>query len=88
MALTDRTPEGYQIQACRSCNAPIIWASTGTKTMPVDAEPTEEGNVELAPGSLGRGVVATVLTGPALFAGPLRTAHFVSCPDAGEWRRR
>jgi hypothetical protein len=82
------TSEGFEVQRCRSCDAPIIWASTGSKLMPVDAEPTEKGNVELTPGSLGRGVVATVLTAPSLLGGPLRTSHFASCPDAGEWRQR
>ncbi|GIF08688.1 hypothetical protein [Actinoplanes siamensis] len=88
--MTGRTPEGFEITACRSCNAPIIWAtSRGGKAMPVDAEPTEDGNVELAerPG-LFVGPVATVLTGPSLLGGPLREAHFTTCPDADRWRRR
>lgn len=86
--MTTRSPEGFEIRNCRSCDAPVIWATTGQgKAMPVDAEPTEEGNVELTPGSLGRGPAATVLTGPALFSGPLRTSHFATCEQADEWRR-
>lgn len=87
--MAERTPEGFEIQACRSCDAAIIWATTtGQKLMPVDAEPVADGNVELRPGHLGRGVVATVLTGPSLFGGPLRTSHFATCAQADQWRRR
>jgi hypothetical protein len=85
--VTGRTPEGFEVDACRSCTAPIIWATTKhDRLMPVGAAPTEKGNVELAPGSLGRGVVATVLTGPSLLGGPLYTAHFANCPEADAWR--
>lgn len=85
----EQTAEGFEIQACRSCDAPIVWANTaGQKLMPVDAEPTEEGNVELTPGSLGRGPTATVLTGPSLFGGPRYTSHFATCPEADAWRQR
>ena len=86
----DVTTEGYRIEACRSCNAPVIWAATnGGKTMPVDAEPVDDGNVELRPGRYGGGAVATVLSGPPLFApSPLRKSHFATCPQADEWRSK
>jgi hypothetical protein len=81
--------ESYRIEQCRSCNAPVIWAVTnGGKTMPVDAVPVEDGNVELRPGRYGRGAVATVLSGPPLFApSPLRKSHFATCVDADAWRK-
>lgn len=86
--MADRTPEGYRIDTCRSCNAPIIWATTtGRALMPVDVEPVDDGNVELHVGESGR-AYATVLTGPSLFGGPLRKSHFASCEQADEWRRR
>ncbi|GIE46182.1 hypothetical protein [Actinoplanes lobatus] len=88
--MTGRTPEGYEIANCRSCAAPIIWAtSSGGRPMPVDAEPTGDGNVELSlqPGMFV-GPVATVVTGPTLFGGKRRRAHFTSCPQAEQWRRR
>lgn len=84
-----KTPEGFDVQPCRSCGRPVVWAATkNDKLMPVDAEPTADGNVELAVGALGRGVVATVLTGPSLMSTPLRTSHFATCPQADEWRSR
>jgi hypothetical protein len=86
--VTGPTPEGFDVDACRSCTARIVWATTKhDRLMPVDAAPTEKGNVELAPGSLGRGVVATVLTGPSLLGGPLYTSHFATCPDGPAWRK-
>ncbi|WP_328465495.1 hypothetical protein OHA21_43740 [Actinoplanes sp. NBC_00393] len=88
--MADKTPEGFDIANCRSCSAPIVWAtSSGGRSMPVDAEPVEDGNVELAerPG-LFIGPVATVLTGPSLFGGPLRKPHFATCPQAEMWRQR
>jgi hypothetical protein len=88
--VTGRTEEGYEIANCRSCSAPIIWAtSSGGRPMPVDAEITEDGNVELSmqPG-LYVGPVATVVTEPTLFGKPRRKAHFATCPVAEQWRRR
>jgi hypothetical protein len=88
--MSGRTPEGYDIAACRSCDAAIVWAtSSGGKPMPVDAEVSDDGNVELSmqPG-LFVGPVATVVTGPTLFGKPRRKAHFASCPAAEQWRRR
>lgn len=87
--MTGRTPEGYEIAACRSCDAPIVWAtSSGGKPMPVDVDPVEDGNVELSlqPGRFV-GPVASVLTGPSLFPGVRRKAHFATCPSADEWRK-
>jgi hypothetical protein len=85
----DVTAEGFRIEHCRSCNAPIVWAVTnGGKGMPVDAEPVDDGHVELRPSTHGRGVIATVLEAEALFAGPLRKSHFATCPDADGWRSR
>jgi len=88
--MSDHTEPAYDIANCRTCQAPIIWAtSSGGKRMPVDAEPVPDGNVELTlqPGAFV-GPVAAVLTGPSLFEKPLRTAHFTTCPDAEQWRRR
>jgi hypothetical protein len=88
--VSGRTEEGYEIAACRSCDAAIVWAtSSGGKPMPVDAEVSEDGNVELSmqPG-LFVGPVATVVTGPTLFGKSRRKAHFATCKDAEQWRRR
>jgi hypothetical protein len=88
--VTDQAEPEYDIAACRSCDAPIVWAtSSGGKRMPVDALPVPDGNVELTlqPGSWV-GPVAAVLTAPSLFAKPLRKAHFATCPAAEQWRKR
>lgn len=65
---------------CRSCGAPIIWARTvNGKAMPLDAEPTDAGNVSLVNG------VAYV--GEQLALPPCYTSHFATCPDAPGWRK-
>lgn len=91
------TPDGYRIDECRTCNAPIVWAETSNgKSMPVDAAPADDGNVLLYPRP-GGGAYATVLSvaDTALAIGglfpderTLRTSHFVTCPNAEEWRKR
>lgn len=88
--MSARTDDGHELAACRSCHAPIIWAtSKGGTAMPVDAEPVADGNVELTaqPGQWV-GPVAVVLTAPSLFGLPLRKAHFTTCPEADTWRRK
>lgn len=87
--MTETEPT-WVIANCRSCDAPIIWAtSSGDRPMPVDAAITDDGNVELSmqPGRVV-GPVATVVTGPTLFGKPRRKAHFATCKDAEQWRRR
>jgi hypothetical protein len=55
--------------------------------MPIDAEPTELGNIQFV-AEFG---MATVLTGDALASAraagePLHLNHFVTCPDAHAYR--
>lgn len=80
---------------CRSCGADVVWAITvNDKTMPVDPDPHPDGNITLTDHYLtthrrGRFRRAAVL-GPLeveLHDGPLWLSHFVSCPDAGSWRK-
>lgn len=72
---------------CRSCGAAIVWCKTANgKTMPVDAEPADSGNVRVADG------IATVLGALEVHAAraageALRLSHFASCPQAAEHRR-
>jgi hypothetical protein len=83
-----RTGDGFVIEACRTCGAPVVWATTkNDKAMPIDAQPVADGNVELAAGPTPGTVAATVLSGPSLMPGPLRKSHFATCPDADDWRR-
>lgn len=86
---------GYRIEHCRSlgCEAPIIWAVTSRgKRMPVDAEPSPDGNVELAGPPAAPHVLphATVYGQRPLDAAErtLRLPHHATCPKADEWRTR
>lgn len=78
----------HQISKCRSCGAAIIWAVTrNEKSIPLDAEPSPEGNVVLD--DLRN---ATVLGPLDLLlhdrdAQPLYMPHHASCPDGEEWKR-
>lgn len=81
------------MSACRSCGAAILWARTKNgKAMPLDAEPTPEGNVvltgEVVPSARGAVPICEVLAGPDLFGAPLRMPHHATCPQADKWRRR
>lgn len=86
------TESEYRIEACRSCDAPIIWAgsvATG-KPMPVDAVPTPDGNVELRRVGFQRAMAVVHAAGTGLFPAtdqPLRKSHFATCPQADEWRK-
>ena len=82
---------------CRSCDAEIIWTSTPTgKSMPLDANPNPDGNVELSCDRSGehprRKPVATVLAG--MFLEEARSAgrelympHHATCPQGQAWRK-
>ena len=77
---------------CRSCRAPIVWARTafnGTP-IPVNPDPTDDGNLLVELFGEGDRLVATVLP-----PGDVRiteettyTSHFVTCPDGDQWRKR
>jgi hypothetical protein len=71
---------------CRSCGAPLRWAvsaATG-KAMPLNFEPSGDGNVVLR--ADGKAVVVTAAERGA-YAGPFYTSHFATCPDARRFRR-
>ncbi|QOV99541.1 hypothetical protein [Rhodococcus pyridinivorans] len=79
---------------CRSCRAAIVWVKTRRgKNLPLDPEPTQDGNV-LVHFPLRSGPVADVLKDDGHLAAmraqrvPLYTSHFKTCPDAGKWRNR
>lgn len=88
-------PQDYPTARCGSekrpgCGALIIWTTnvvTG-KRMPVDAEPTEKGNVVLVTGN--DGPEARVLTRDELVRRPttrgLYLSHFATCPNAQAFR--
>ena len=78
-----------------SCGARIVWATNvaSGRRMPVDAEPTAEGNVVLLHGNDGPEArvlsKADVAKRGARLDGTydLRTSHFATCPEAGSFRR-
>lgn len=77
---------------CRSCGAPIVWATTrGGKRIPVDYGPADDGTIELERGRDGvlraRVVAAQLSIGEA--GGSRHRAHFATCPHAdSRWRGR
>jgi hypothetical protein len=75
---------------CASCGAPVWWAiSTNGRPMPVDFEPVDGGNIDLAWDDDARALTATVIPHGQLdmFDRPRYRTHFVSCPHADQWRR-
>lgn len=78
----------FPIAQCKSCHAPIIWGLTRNDTpMPIDAEPTPDGNVLVLEDR------SVVVLGPLELSihnhdeQPLRMPHHATCPDAGMWTR-
>jgi hypothetical protein len=77
----------HEPKKCRSCGAPIYWGRTEAgKAMPVDVEPTPDGNVILFD---RRGSVVALVLRRGEKAPPgakLRKAHHATCPHAADWR--
>lgn len=76
-------------EKCRTCQAPMIWTVTDRcKDMPVDAQPSKDGNLALTLDDKGR--VRSRVVAPHLAFGrkDLHLSHFVRCPQADKWRRR
>ena len=81
---------------CRSCGAEIIWAMVekSGRTMPIDAVPVPDGNVEAVVkpwrGEGERLVVTDVYAADQLFIPTHETwvAHFATCPHAKAWSRK
>lgn len=82
--------DDFRRTTCDSCGKIIIWAVTArARSMPVDAEPTPGGNVQLVSHGPDVPPLARVLTVAQQFGkkGTLRLHHRVTCPHAKEWRR-
>lgn len=72
-----------QPSKCSSCGAAILWLNTAKgKSMPVDAEPSEGGNIRISRG------VAEVLSKPDQKDEPLHKSHFATCPNAATHRKK
>jgi hypothetical protein len=73
---------------CRSCGAPIVWATSQAtgKPMPLDPDPAADGNLVLMEGEAR--VLTTGERLRAQEAGTVRyKSHFATCPDATKHRR-
>lgn len=76
---------GEQATRCRSCGAPVLWRAheTTNRLAPIDAAPTERGNLVLL--ELDRYGYATAV---ALVEGvPRYVSHYATCPQREDWRR-
>lgn len=76
---------------CRSCAAPIVWATTPAgRLIPIDAQPVDDGNVAVHRSLDGVHMYARVLkVGEEPEPGEGRgTSHFATCPNADAHRRR
>jgi hypothetical protein len=76
---------------CRGCDADINWASTPAgKSMPLDPEPHPDGNIEAHVDGSGRWHVDIVHADSqsTMFTPNLYLSHFVTCPNAEEFRKR
>ena len=78
---------------CRTCGAPVVWCLTDKgKRVPIDLEPTADGNVVVVDVDPPHTPSAHVLTKNVLAAArecgvPLHLSHFVTCPDADTHRK-
>ena len=73
------------MSACRSCGAPIEWATwaAGGKAVPLDRDPAPDGNLVLI-----NGHVRHFMAEDERLARDRRKSHFATCPDAKDWRNR
>ena len=72
------------MSVCRSCGAQIEWCRTVHKNLiPLDVGVVVNGNLVVSRDLLGDKVAAYVPPGDGD-----RVAHFVTCPNAKEHRRR
>lgn len=75
------------MSTCRSCGARITWLETaGGKKIPVDEDPVPDGNIVIV-GTMAHFLGKHDVSELAL-EGPRYVSHFVTCPQAGEWRGR
>lgn len=72
------------VNFCRSCTARIQWyRSSRGKPMPINVATSPNGNVRIDQDLLGDPIAVVVGDGTGD-----RLAHFVTCPDAEQWRKR
>jgi hypothetical protein len=77
-------------EACRSCQAPVLWLENTTtgKRAPIDAAPTPDGNIVVVDGERYQ-VIGGEERQDAIAQGvALHLNHFVTCPQAPAWKQR
>jgi hypothetical protein len=71
---------------CRTCGAPIQWATTPAgRPIPLDVDPVEGGNIALDTASGVPVAVIGAVDNPDGY--PRYRSHFATCPQADHWRR-
>jgi len=72
----------FKVDKCRSCGADIFFVTMESgRSMPLDAEPCDDGNVIVD--NSGRG---HVMDGGHWT--PRFKSHFATCPEAKRWRKK
>jgi len=80
-----------QVSACKSCGASIYWAKSSTgKSIPIDAEPVEGGNVWLSISTRTGELRAKIVSKSTSLESDRNAyvSHFVTCPQSKDWRKR
>jgi hypothetical protein len=73
---------------CASCGAPIIWARTPRRRIPLDPEPHPTGNLAVRKSPLGVLHARVLGRDEEVEAGEVRfITHFATCPNRHEHRR-
>ena len=76
------------MSACRSCGASIMWCATPSgKSMPVDAEPSDRGNMVVENGRVTAVVASDAVEEMRSHGYKLHTSHFATCSNAKQHRR-
>jgi len=81
------------VTQCRSCSALIRWVvSENGVHMPIDAAPSDNGNLYLYKADVGGRCCAQVMVGrkrdDLRRIGRLYISHHATCPQGREWRRK
>jgi hypothetical protein len=78
------------MSACKSCGEEIVFARTVPSgvAMPVNVQWAIGGTVELTEDPPGRWNARVIPLGEAQRRTDLHEAHFATCPDGEQWRRK
>lgn len=75
------------MSACRSCEAEIFWCVTvNNKRIPLDAEPTPDGNLVVEDGPPPMAIACSADPGTDVGT-PRYKSHFSTCPNAATHRK-